>query len=115
MTSSDPALSSFRETGSRTVEGASVVACGFCRRRLSDEFFFTCRMCGASYCYIHISRHPLTACARQVRKNERVAAIEEGGVPLSWVGSMPIRASSAVPLTLRPAPSSQLAGIDSED
>jgi hypothetical protein len=95
MTSSDLAPSSLRETGSRTVEGASVVACGFCLRRLSDEFFFTCRLCDASYCYIHMSRHPLTACARQVRKNERVAAIEEGGVPLSWVGSLSIRASSA--------------------
>jgi hypothetical protein len=95
MTSSDLAPSSLGETGSRTAEGASVVACGFCLRRLSDEFFFTCRMCDASYCYIHMSRHPPTACARQVRKNERLAAVEDGGVPLIWAGPRPRGGSSA--------------------
>jgi hypothetical protein len=106
MTSSDLAQSSLRETGSRTVEGASVVACGFCRRRLSDEFFFTCRMCDASYCYIHMSRHKPTTCARRASENTRHGAlgggailppvsVRDGAVPLIWAGPRPRGGSSA--------------------
>jgi hypothetical protein len=95
MSNAEPGGTLLRERGSGEVEGAGAVSCRFCRRRLADEFFFTCLRCDASYCYIHMSRHPPTACARQVTKDERVVAIEDGGVPLIWAGSMPIRASSA--------------------
>jgi hypothetical protein len=106
MTSSDLAPSSLRETGSRTVEGASVAACGFCRRRLSNEFFFTCRLCDASYCYIHMSRHQPTTCARRASENTRdralgggatrpPASVRDGPIPLIGAGPRPRGGSSA--------------------
>jgi len=61
-----------------TAVGVVVVACSFCRRRLADEFFFTCRRCDASYCYIHTSRHQPSVCARQSRKNGREATVANG-------------------------------------
>ena len=56
MTSREAEASQVREI-SRGAEARSVVPCGFCLRRLAGEFFFTCRTCEASYCYIHTSRH----------------------------------------------------------
>ena len=73
MTTTGLAASSLQEGCSRKVE-----ACGFCRRRLADEFFFTCRPCHASYCYIHMSRHQPSHCKRQVRKNGIEGAIADG-------------------------------------
>ena len=32
-------------------------ACLFCRRRFDVGYHFTCHTCGATYCYIHMSRH----------------------------------------------------------
>jgi hypothetical protein len=85
--------------------GVAIVACSFCRRRLADEFFFTCRRCDASYCYIHTSRHHPSACARQSRKNQREATIGNGpwpvetrhddDVPLARVGPSAPTGSSA--------------------
>jgi hypothetical protein len=34
-----------------------VTTCAFCGRLLGREYFFTCHVCGATYCYIHLSRH----------------------------------------------------------
>ena len=32
--------------------------CQFCGRRLEkDAYHFTCHVCGANYCYIHLRRH----------------------------------------------------------
>jgi hypothetical protein len=90
MTTEELALSSLKaevkERGAQS-EAAKVVACGFCRRRLADEYFFTCRKCDASYCYIHMSRHQPAPCARQVARRQRALAApplqqQEGDVRL---------------------------------
>jgi hypothetical protein len=65
-------VSSGKDRGAQP-SGAKVVACAFCRRRLADEYYFTCRKCDASYCYIHTSRHQPALCARQVGKRRRQA------------------------------------------
>jgi len=77
MTTEKLTVSRLEETGPR--QGmAHVVACAFCRRRLSDEYYFTCRMCDASYCYIHMSRHQRAPCARQTERRRRGQAHGEG-------------------------------------
>jgi len=73
MTTEELALSSVKERGAQP-EMAKVVACAFCRRRLADEYFFTCLKCDASYCYIHTSRHHPTLCARQMGRRRRAQA-----------------------------------------
>ncbi len=45
---------------------ANAVACAFCRRRLAEEYYFTCRRCEESYCYIHMSRHLPARCGRRI-------------------------------------------------
>ena len=32
-------------------------SCSFCGKTLGKEYFFTCHVCGATYCYIHMYRH----------------------------------------------------------
>jgi len=32
-------------------------SCSFCGKALGKEYFFTCHVCGAKYCYIHMYRH----------------------------------------------------------
>jgi hypothetical protein len=49
-------------------------ACAFCRRRLADEYFFTCRVCEASFCYIHMSRHQPVLCARKTERSRSARA-----------------------------------------
>jgi len=34
-------------------EQAVVPTCGVCGRRLGVGFYFTCHICGATYCYAH--------------------------------------------------------------
>jgi len=77
MTGTEADASQVREI-SRGAEARNPVACGFCLRRLAGEFFFTCRTCKASYCYIHTSRHQPQTCARHVRRNERDGAVADG-------------------------------------
>ncbi len=49
-------------------------ACSHCRRRLSNEYYFTCRKCGASCCYIHMRNHrPQKCSARQNLRGRRRA------------------------------------------
>lgn len=71
MTTTELARSSIEDRGSGRAEPGAVVACGFCRKRLANEFFFTCLKCGLSYCYIHIARHQPVVCSRRVRRNSR--------------------------------------------
>jgi len=73
MTTEELALSSLKESVAKP-EKAKVVACSFCRRRLADEYYFACRKCDASYCYIHASRHQPALCARQVARRQRAQA-----------------------------------------
>jgi len=40
------------ETG--TSEAAK---CNFCMKVLGKQYHYTCHICGATYCYIHISKH----------------------------------------------------------
>ena len=43
----------YPETG-----GSSKIAtCNFCSKLLGREYYFTCHVCGATYCYIHLARH----------------------------------------------------------
>ncbi|MDG6967783.1 MAG: hypothetical protein JRN23_05155 [Nitrososphaerota archaeon] len=50
------------------LQEAKAAACGFCKRRLGVEYHFSCRACGATYCYIHMSRHERAACARRAAR-----------------------------------------------
>jgi hypothetical protein len=60
-------LAARSESGSRQPEARTkAVACVFCRRRLADEYYFTCRRCEESYCYIHMSRHVPSRCGRRL-------------------------------------------------
>lgn len=51
--------------GTRPEARARAAACAFCKRRLADEYYFTCRRCEESYCYIHMSRHLPARCGRR--------------------------------------------------
>jgi hypothetical protein len=64
MTLAQPAPPSIEERGAR----AEAAACSFCKRRLANEYFFTCRKCHRSYCYIHMSRHLPARCERRPRR-----------------------------------------------
>ncbi len=35
----------------------NVSTCSFCGRTLGKEYYFTCHICGATYCYIHTWKH----------------------------------------------------------
>jgi hypothetical protein len=34
-----------------------VATCNFCSKVLGKQYYFTCHICGATYCYIHMSKH----------------------------------------------------------
>jgi len=68
MTTEEPAPPSTEERGARVEARAKAVACSFCKRRLADEYFFTCRKCDQSCCYIHMSRHLPARCERRPRR-----------------------------------------------
>jgi len=36
---------------------ARVAKCNFCSKVLGREYYFTCHVCGATYCYIHLTKH----------------------------------------------------------
>jgi hypothetical protein len=85
---------------------ARSVACAFCMRRLADEYYFTCRTCAASYCYIHMSRHQPLRCARNEGWPHRARAVAaaprpaeaaraEGGSPVLLAGPSLGRGPSA--------------------
>ncbi|MGA2666085.1 MAG: hypothetical protein ABSF83_14185 [Nitrososphaerales archaeon] len=44
--------SAYRETGAK-----EVAACNFCSKQLGKEYYFRCHVCGATYCYIHMTKH----------------------------------------------------------
>ena len=44
---------------------ATPTSCGYCKRRLGNEYHFTCLSCKTSYCYIHMSRHGNLGCGRK--------------------------------------------------
>ena|SRR5690349_21502853 len=84
-------LASIQEPGRPERPATKVVACAYCRRRLADEYFFTCRKCQASYCYIHMSRHQ--ACMRHTNQRKAihpVAALAQSGG--GDTGHVPIQA-----------------------
>ena len=59
---------------------AKAAACAFCRRRLAGEYYFTCRRCEDSYCYIHMSRHLPARCGRRAPvKASRPLLVAEAG------------------------------------
>lgn len=31
--------------------------CNYCMKVLGREYFYTCHICGATYCYIHMTKH----------------------------------------------------------
>jgi hypothetical protein len=38
--------------------GSSKAAmCNYCSKVLGKQYYFTCHICGATYCYIHITKH----------------------------------------------------------
>ena len=38
--------------------GTSKVAkCNFCMKVLGKQYHYTCHICGATYCYIHMTKH----------------------------------------------------------
>jgi len=36
---------------------AKADGCNYCGKVLGQEYYFTCHVCGATYCYIHMYRH----------------------------------------------------------
>jgi len=44
--------STYPETGA-----TKVPACNYCNKVLGREYYFTCHICGATYCYIHMTKH----------------------------------------------------------
>jgi hypothetical protein len=58
------------------------VACGHCKRRLSNEYYFTCLECGASTCYIHLSNHRPQTCESRKRVGGRRFLVAEEVPPL---------------------------------
>lgn len=51
--------------------------CSFCGARLSLGYHFTCHLCGAAYCYVHMSRHD-TSHARPAK--ERMPSASSSGL-----------------------------------
>ena len=51
------ALSNERSRGKGFRESAVASHCRFCGLALGREYYFTCHICGATYCYIHMWRH----------------------------------------------------------
>lgn len=47
-------MSSDMQQQSRSTKTGS---CSYCGKALGHEYFFTCHVCGAKYCYIHMYRH----------------------------------------------------------
>ncbi len=87
MNAEEAAASLFEGRGLRQQAGARSTACSHCKRRLASEYFFTCRRCEASYCYIHMSRHVPELCGRQAGRRRRAEAAAgarrgEVGVPI---------------------------------
>ncbi|MBI2183505.1 MAG: hypothetical protein HYU39_00950 [Thaumarchaeota archaeon] len=35
----------------------AVAICKWCGRRLGTEYYYRCKTCGATYCYVHSSKH----------------------------------------------------------
>ena len=44
--------STYPETGA-----ARLLSCNFCSKLLGKEYYFRCHICGATYCYIHMTKH----------------------------------------------------------
>ncbi|MDA4136780.1 MAG: hypothetical protein OK449_07280 [Thaumarchaeota archaeon] len=36
---------------------AKVATCNYCSKALGKEYYFTCHVCDATYCYIHMTKH----------------------------------------------------------
>lgn len=64
------------QASSLTRSSAGGSACSFCKRRLGDEYHFACVRCGATYCYIHMSRHG-SACRPRERPSRPISRGEE--------------------------------------
>jgi hypothetical protein len=98
MTVSPLAVPCREEAGSQR---AQVAACAFCRRRLGGEYFFSCIKCGASYCYIHMSRHQPAPCARREGRRLRARSapswpLQGEGVQVVLAGGLPADSSANV-------------------
>ena len=42
----------YTEAGTR-----GITKCNFCMKTLRKEYYYTCHICGATYCYIHTTKH----------------------------------------------------------
>ncbi len=42
----------YPETGA-----GKVASCNFCNKLLGKEYYFECHICGATYCYLHMTKH----------------------------------------------------------
>lgn len=89
MTSEGLAAARSEEPRPRPASKTCAMTCEFCRRRLGDEYFFTCRRCKASYCYIHMSRHRPALCERRGLVLSAPSQGERGGAsPLLRAGQL---------------------------
>ncbi len=101
MTLVEPAVSP-AEPAAQSSDNKAATACAFCRRRLAEEFYFTCRRCNASYCYIHMSRHQPVPCARMEARRRRTSR-------------MPVPVAAPQAARARPGDQSILPGAESLD
>ena len=44
--------STYPKTGS-----AKLATCNYCSKVLGRQYYFTCHICDATYCYIHMTKH----------------------------------------------------------
>jgi len=49
------------------------ITCGWCSQKLGTGYFFKCKSCSATYCYIHKDRHVCTVktTSQKQRKSRR--------------------------------------------
>jgi hypothetical protein len=63
-------------------------ACVFCRRKFDVGYHFTCHVCGATYCYVHMGRHLGAHSPPNQREPRILTAREAGGVSLRIGGAI---------------------------
>ncbi|MFQ6134492.1 MAG: hypothetical protein ACE5KU_01590 [Nitrososphaerales archaeon] len=58
-------------------QDSAIIVCGWCGRKLGTGYYFRCKNCSATYCFIHRDRHVCTVkvkAPRQRRSRRKVTA-----------------------------------------
>lgn len=57
---------------------SAIPRCGFCGRVLGLQYYFTCDVCGATYCYLHQWKHARIHGAIRQEERDRGVEVSEG-------------------------------------